>query len=178
MRFWRFIDSYEHLDPQLSTSYDPLLVVLSIVIACLAAYVALTVVDRIIKVKNPLLKRKWLITGAIAMGCGIWAMHFIGMLSYTVPISVNYNIPMTIVSAIPAMLGSGIALYVMSRSSINWQQLQIGGLLMAVGIGTMHYSGMEAMRMNAYMYYDLTLFIISILVAHVMATIALYINLL
>jgi PAS domain S-box-containing protein len=64
----------------------------------------------------------------------------------------------------------------MGRETIEWWRLQIGGLLMALGIGTMHYTGMEAMRMNGLLRYDVKLFILSIMVAHLLATSALYIQ--
>ena len=154
MQFWRFIDNYDHLGSQLPEAYNPILVAVSVSIACLAAYVALAVVDRILVAKNPSTKRMWLLTGAFAMGVGTWAMHFIAMLAFALPVDVVYSVPITLASVVPVILGSGVALHVMGRTSLNWSQLQCGGLLMAGGIGAMHYTGMEAMRMDAYMYYE------------------------
>src|SRR5204862_5283534 len=71
---------------------------------------------------------------------------------------------------------SAMALQFMNRARISWWRLNAGGLLMALGIGGMHYTGMEAMRMDAMMGYQPFLFALSILVAHVLATLALYIK--
>ena len=85
-------------------------------------------------------------------------MHFVGMLAFSLPIQISYKLSFTLVSIAPAIFGSGIALYVMSQIEIKWWRLQLGALLMALGIGTMHYIGMEAMQLNALMRYDLVLF--------------------
>lgn len=109
------------------------------------------------------------------MGTGVWAMHFVAMLAFTLPISVGYNIEWTIASVVPAVLASAAALFVMTQPDIGWKRIQAGGCLMALGIGTMHYLGMEAMRMNAHMLYEPTLFMTSILVAYVLAIVSLHI---
>lgn len=82
------------LDPRSAFvgTYDPTLVILSIVVAALAAYAALGLAERISAADKPLAKRSWLAVGAVTMGIGVWAMHFLGMLAYRVPVSVNYDI--------------------------------------------------------------------------------------
>ena len=160
----------------MAASYEPLLVVLSIVVACLAAYSALAVVDRVLASKQRAIQRAWLGAGAAAMGSGIWAMHFIAMLAFSLPVTVDYEVWITVVSMIPAVLGSGVALIVMSQHTVGWRRLHLGGLLMAVGIGTMHYTGMEAVRGPVMMRYHPVLFVASILVAYALATFALYIK--
>lgn len=173
--FWRFVSSTEHLGEPLSSSHNPVLVVLSVLVACLAAYSSLAVVGRILQSKKVATRYRWLAVGSFAMGAGVWAMHFVAMLAFTTPISVGYDIPCTIVSIVPAILASAAALWVMTQPNIGWKRFQVGGVLMALGIGTMHYVGMEAMRMNAHMVYDLPLFIISIVVAYILATLSLHI---
>src|SRR6266446_2842356 len=108
------------------------------------------------------------------MGIGVWAMHFLGMLAYRVPVSVNYDIWITLASVAPAVLASGIMLHVISQPRISPGSLVLGGGLMGAGIGVMHYTGMAAMRMNAVMRYDPVLFAVSVIVAVVLATTALY----
>jgi two-component system, NtrC family, sensor kinase len=173
MGFWRFGWNSD-LGPALGGSYNPLLVLLSIGAACLAAYTALAVVDRMVVARRPGTRTAWLVGGAGAMGSGIWAMHFIAMLAFSLPTAMTYKLWVTLFSVVPALAGSAIALHVMARDTIGLPRLQLGGLLMAVGIGTMHYTGMEAVRAQALMRYDATLFVLSIVVAHVLATGALY----
>jgi len=164
------------LDPRSAFvgTYDPTLVILSIVVAALAAYAALGLAERISAADKPLAKRSWLAVGAVTMGIGVWAMHFLGMLAYRVPVSVNYDIWITLASVAPAVLASGIMLHVISQPRISPGRLVLGGGLMGAGIGVMHYTGMAAMRMNAVMRYDPVLFAVSVIVAVVLATTALY----
>lgn len=176
MKFWRFVGPHTDLGPTMSGSHDPLLVLLSIAVACLAGYSVMSVVDRIRATKNPRMKRMWLASGAMAMGTGIWAMHFTAMTAFSMDMPVSYRLGITLLSVVPAILGSWISLHYLSRSSIGWWRLQLGGFLMAVAIGTMHYVGMEAMVMPSLLRYDPLLFVLSIVVAHVLATIALYIR--
>ena len=87
----------------------------------------------------------WLIGGSLIMGTGIWAMHFIGMLAYYLPVSIAYNLPIVIVSWLAAVIASGIAFYSLHRGFAHRFSLLIPGILMGSGIGSMHYIGMAAM---------------------------------
>ena len=170
----QFLDG--SLDPgsALAGTYEPTLVTLSVVVAALAAYAALGLAERISAADRPLAKRSWLVVGAVTMGIGVWAMHFLGMLAFRLPVSVNYDVWVTLVSVVPAVLASGIMLHVISQARISPGKLALGGVLMGAGIGTMHYIGMAAMRMSAVMRYDPVLFVVSVIVAVVLATTALY----
>jgi two-component system, sensor histidine kinase and response regulator len=176
MSHWGFLDS--SVDPRLALAgtYDPWLVVLSVIIASLAAYAVLGLAERISAADKPLAKRSWLAAGAVTMGIGVWAMHFIGMLAFRLPVKVSYDVRITLASVIPAVLASGIMLHVISHARISAGKLILGGTLMGAGIGVMHYTGMAAMRMDAVMRYDLVLFAVSVIVAVLLASTALYIK--
>src|SRR5262245_48177342 len=116
----------------------------------------------------------WLVAGAATMGTGVWAMHFIGMLALRLPIPVTYDIQTTLVSVIPSVLAAGVVLWIMSRSQWSVSLLVLSGVLMGLGIGAMHYTGMMAMRLAADMYYDPLLFVVSLIVAVILATLSLY----
>lgn len=174
--FWRFIAPNADLGQELSAAYTPFLVALSFFVAALGGYAALEVVERMASAPSPQTRRRWLAAGAAAMGSGIWSMHFIGMLAFSLPIPVSYDLTITLLSMVPAVFASAMALHFMDRARISWWRLNVGGLLMALGIGGMHYTGMEAMRMDAMMGYSPLLFALSIFVAHVLATLALYIK--
>lgn len=179
MYFWQLIGLQDNHGIEIfGTHSNPYLVVFSIIIASFAAYSSLSVVERMQSYKgnNTLLCITWHVVGAFGMGWGIWAMHFSAMLAFTLPVTVNYNLIQTLFSVIPAILCSGVALYIMAKKSINFLQLQTGAFIMASGIGLMHYTGMDAMEMNASMRYDTTFFILSIVVAHLLSTIALAIR--
>ncbi len=123
----QFLDS--SLDPgsALAGTYEPTLVALSVVVASLAAYAALGLAERISAADRPLAKRSWLVVGAVTMGIGVWAMHFLGMLAYRLPVSVNYDVWVTLVSVAPAVLASGIMLHVISQARISPGTLALGG---------------------------------------------------
>ncbi|MDP2829054.1 MAG: PAS domain S-box protein [Sulfuricellaceae bacterium] len=110
------------------------------------------------------------------MGIGIWAMHFVGMLAFSLPCSSSYDPTITFLSTIPGILASILALKIISRRELSHAQLATGGLLIGAGIGAMHYSGMAAMRLNGLIRYDPKLFLLSIVVAIVLATLALWIK--
>lgn len=176
MGFWRFSYLDPSAAPLLDESYDPGLVLLSIVIACFAGYTALLMTERMIASRfSTSLRISWNCCGALVMGCGIWTMHFTGMLAFDVPIPVAYDPGLTLLSLVPAILGSGVALHFMAQPTLTLPRAQLGALLMAVGIGTMHYTGMEALGMDG-LRYDLFLFCLSIVVAHVMALLSIYVQ--
>ncbi len=156
-------------------SYNPVLVALSILIASLAAYSAFGLAERISASEKLSVRRSWLIAGSIAMGIGIWAMHFIGMLAFRLPVPVTYDVWITFLSVLPATLASWLVL-IATRKRIEGLRLILGGTLLGVGIGAMHYTGMAAMRVAAVMFFDPVLFAGSIIVAIVLATTALYTN--
>ena len=126
---WGFLDAT--LDPGSAFvgTYEPTFVILSIVVASLAAYAALGLAERIGAADKPLAKRAWLAVGAVTMGVGVWAMHFLGMLAYRVPVRVNYDIWVTLASVAPAVLASGIMLHVISHARISAAKLILGGTL-------------------------------------------------
>ena len=154
MHCLEFLDDRVELGLAFSGTHDPILVTLSILVASLAAYAALGVAERIGSSEQPASRRRWLLAGAAAMGVGVWAMHFVGMLAFKLPVEVAYNLPITVVSIVPAILVSAVVLLIISRAQIKNHQLVMGGILMGIGIGTMHYIGMAAMQTAARMLYD------------------------
>lgn len=173
MSFWRFMDGTYEPSSALQGTYDPWLVLLSFLVAAMAGYAALNVAAHIGTRESTTARRAWLGLGALAMGTGIWSMHFIGMLAFSLPIYMRYDVTLTLISVVPGVIGSGLALAVMSRPHLHRHDLWGGGLLMAAGIGTMHYTGMEAMEMSAALRYDPTMFAASIVIAHFLAMFAL-----
>jgi two-component system, sensor histidine kinase and response regulator len=156
----------------LVATYDFRLVALSIVIAICASYVALDLAGRINQARDNA-RVAWLIGGAIAMGTGIWSMHYTGMLAYHLPVQVYYHIPTVFLSLVAAIAASLVALYVVSRQHISVLHVAVGSLLIAAGISVMHYTGMAAMRMPAMHEWDQTLVILSVAVALIVALAAL-----
>jgi two-component system sensor histidine kinase/response regulator len=154
---WQFLPVFDSVDAASDYVgvYDPWLVVASVVMAILAAYVALSISDRIVAAQTGRTRWAWTSTGAIVLGGGIWAMHFVGMLAFSLPCGVGYNLVGTILSIIPGILASGVALSVIGRKEQPGPlRLSVGAVLMGAGIGAMHYSGMAAMEPEALLRYD------------------------
>ncbi len=156
--------------------YDPWLVALSILIASFASYAALDVAARIASSSSRAQAAWWTGIGALAMGGGTWAMHFIGMLAFSLPCSVRYDPGITLISILPGILASAVALRVISRVNVTPGALLVGGLLLGMGIGAMHYTGMAAYRLEGLVRYDPALFSISLVVAVLLAFLALWIR--
>lgn len=155
------------------SSYSPVLVIVSILTAIAGSYAALSVAPRIMQAERTSEKLIWILVGALAMGSSVWAMHFIGMLSLKLPCSINYDPPMTFASMVPCILASGVALSIIGNHGVGKSSMVIGSVLLGAGIGTMHYTGMAAMRLEGLVRYDPTLFVLSILVAVALAYVAL-----
>jgi two-component system, sensor histidine kinase and response regulator len=154
-------------------SYDYRLVALSVVIAVFASYAALDLAGRVTAARGRV-RMIWLSGGAVAMGLGIWSMHYIGMLAFSLPIPVEYDWPTVLVSLIAAILASAVALYVVSRKTMHVWNAVVGSLFMGVGIAAMHYIGMEAMRMSAMCHYSWSMVSISVALAIVISLVALW----
>ncbi|MGA8101274.1 MAG: PAS domain S-box protein [Candidatus Acidiferrales bacterium] len=156
----------------LSGSYDYGEVARSVLVAIAASYAALDLAGRVTAARGQALL-PWLSGGAIAMGIGIWAMHFKGMLAFHLPVLVEYYWPTVLASLLVAILASAVALYVASRPKMGWAEALCGGVIMSAGIAGTHYLGMAAMRLPAITRYSPFLVICSILLAILFSLIAL-----
>ena len=158
--------------PLILGSYDSRLVLLSIVISILASYVALDLTGRLTASRGPI-RHAWLVGGALAMGSGIWAMHFTGMLAFKLPMTVYYHVPTVALSLLIAVLASLVALFVASSEALGYRPVAVGSLAMGAGISAMHYTGMAAMRLSAMHHYHHGLFLLSIVLAVVISFVGL-----
>lgn len=158
----------------LTGSYSTSLVVISLCVAILASYTALDLAGRITTAKGRA-AYLWITGGAVAMGVGVWSMHFIGMLALRLPFALGFDLGITALSLLIAVLSSGFALWLVSQPRLPAWQLAFGALIMGAGIASMHYTGMAAMRMTPGIDYDPTLFGASLLIAVVACGAALWI---
>lgn len=150
---------------EMAATFDLNLVVLSVIVAVFASYVALNLTHSI-AITRGRIQAMWLSGGSVAMGAGIWSMHFIGMLAFAVPgMEMAYDVPLMILSIVVAVGGSAIALFITSRLYVPVYSIILGGVAMAAAIAGMHYIGMASMRMAAEIKWDYTLVLTSILIA-------------
>ncbi|KKB08929.1 MHYT domain-containing protein [Devosia chinhatensis] len=158
----------------LNGTHDNALVILSIIVATVASYTALDLAARTHAATNRTWSRVWLSAASIAMGGGIWSMHFVAMLAHTMPgMDASYDPGLTLLSFALAVGVTGLAFAIVSRSSAILPLLA-SGLLMGLGIVGMHYTGMAAMRMPVRISYDAAWVILSIATAIVAAIAALW----
>lgn len=166
--------SYPDNAQVLPVSYSPGLVLLSLLIAIFTSSMAI----RLAWVARQSTSRqdRWmlLLGSSIALGGGIWAMHFVGMLALHIHTHVSYAPWITGLSMLPGIAASAVAMSILIRQDIGRLQLLVGGVLVGAGIGTMHYSGMAAMEMAPSLHFDPLMFGLSILIAVALAMLALW----
>ncbi len=173
------LSSYFLLGPepgvQMLGNYNIVLVILSYLVSSFAAYTAVDIsgIIKSTKEEEGKIPKGWLLGGAVAMGGGVFTMHFVAMLAFTLPIPVFYNVWLTLLSLVPAILMAGFVLNVMSGEKLGQGKLVISALMMAIGIGTMHYTGMFAMRGDMLMLYSPWIFALSIIVAKILSLLSL-----
>jgi two-component system sensor histidine kinase ChiS len=155
-------------------TYNVWLQLLSFVVAVIASYVALDLASRVSS-SSERTATYWLIGGAVSMGTGIWSMHFIGMLAFQLPIQMGYDVTITLLSMVIAILASGFALFTINRNELTLKRLLASGILMGLGIASMHYVGMDAMRMSPPIQFDPFLYVLSIAIAIAASVAALWI---
>ena len=143
--------------------------------SCLGAFLGLRCVTRA-RAYTGFGRARWLILASVALGAtGIWTMHFIAMLGYSIPgQQITYNVPLTIASMLIAIAVVGVGLFIVGFGNGGWLPLLTGGFIVGIGVATMHYLGMAAMSMPVSVHYDAGLFILSVVIAIVAGTAALW----
>ncbi|MBB4867702.1 PAS domain S-box-containing protein [Pseudomonas nitritireducens] len=156
--------------------HNAALVLLSVLIAIFTSTMALQLAGVARMSRNRFYRQLAIGTGAVALGGGVWSMHFIGMLSFQLCAAVRYDPLITLLSGLPSLFASWIALNLLAQRNVSQLQFIGGGVLVGAGIGAMHYSGMAAMQMAPLLRYDPWMFVLSIIVAVVLAVIALWVR--
>lgn len=159
----------------LVSQYNQILVVISFVVAILAAYTALNMAGRVVGSQG-IAARIWLAGGGVAMGIGIWAMHFIGMLAMDLAMSMSYDVAITALSMAIAIGSSMFALWLVSGEQLRLRRLLPGALVMGTGIVAMHYTGMAALEVSPGIVWDKTWVALSVVIALVASLVALWLT--
>ncbi|CAB3702084.1 MHYT domain-containing protein [Achromobacter piechaudii] len=157
-------------------SFNSGLVALSFLTAVLGSYVALLAAASIrTETEDGDIRIGYIIIGAVAMGgVGIWSMHFIGMQAQNLPFDVGYQVGLTALSFIVAAGFSGWAFWYVGRERFTFSRCLIGGMAAGLGVAAMHYLGMGAMRMPAVLLWNLPIVVLSVLIAVIAASAALW----
>jgi PAS domain S-box-containing protein len=149
-------------------------VALSILVAIAASFAALDLAGRARASASGRARGAWLATAALSLGGGIWSMHFVGMLAFSLPLPMTHDAGLTALSLVVAVLFTGLGFVVVLWQGARGRALALGGLLMGCGIAAMHYTGMAAIRVPASLRYDPLLVAASVLIAVGAATAAIW----
>ena len=156
----------------LTGSYDYGEMARSILIAIAASYAALDLAGRVTAARDRA-RTAWSAGGAIAMGIGIWEMHFKGILALQLPLPVVYHWPTVLAAFTVAVLASAVALYLVGRPTMGPLEVCYGSLIMGSGIAALHYLNMAAMRLAAESRFDLRIVFLSVALAIIFSLVAL-----
>ena len=148
MEFWRFSTPNLTEYVELQGEYNFLILFLSILVSTLAAYSFMVVLTRMWHTDTIVTRKAWKRFGSVSFGIGVWSMHFTGMLAFAMPVHMEYNTFLTIISTLPPMAGAYIAAKIIALQQFTFIRIQCSSLSLALGIGIMHYLGMEANGRN------------------------------
>jgi len=156
-------------------TYDPYLITLSVLIAVVGSYTGLRLARRL-QAKRGAARKALLSAASVAIGSGIWSMHFVGMLALELPVTIDYDVLLTLVSVLLAILVTGVGLHIASFGEVTTKKLVAAGTFMGLGISTMHYVGMAAVRANCVISYSVGLVATSVLVGIGASVLALWLG--
>ncbi len=176
MQIHRFFLSDSQSLPLLNGEYNHPLVALSLFVAVLAGIMAFQLAGMARTEKRPFNRQIFLLSGAFVLGSGVWSMHFIGMLAFSVCSTARYDRIITVLSMLPSFLASWVALLLIAKERVTRWQLIVSGILVGAGIGVMHYSGMAAVHKSLVLRFDPIIFGISIVVAVALSIAALWLR--
>ncbi|MCM3128411.1 EAL domain-containing protein [Paenibacillus provencensis] len=153
-------------------SVDQLLVLFSYLIAVVSSYNVLTLAGTLNRSKRA--NRAWLVYGAIVLGLGVWSMHFVGTMAGSNHLTINYDLMLILASIVVGIGASFVTLYLVVYGSLTKTRLYLGASIIAAGIASMHYMGMEAMDIG--LYYNPVYIVLSVLVAFLASVAALWLS--
>lgn len=156
-------------------TYGPLTPVLGFVMSSLGCFLGLRAATRA-RASRGAPRVRWLLLATVSIATtGIWVMHFVAMLGFTIPgQTITYDVPVTAASMLIAVIVVGIGLLIVGFGSSGWRTLLLGGVIIGFGVASMHYIGMAAMKMPDTVRYNYTLVVLSVVIAVVAGTAALW----
>jgi diguanylate cyclase (GGDEF)-like protein len=158
----------------LLVTWDSVLVTVSLIVAFIAAFTALDTAGRV-AVSRGYLAKLWLVGGGTAMGIGVWAMHFIGMLAMMMPMTMRYDIPLTAFSLLVAIVAAIFAFAQgVQGSHLTRRRLVRGTVILGSGVVAMHFIGMNALLIEPAIRWNYWLVTLSVIVAYAASGVALW----
>ncbi|BDT66774.1 sensor histidine kinase RcsC [Comamonadaceae bacterium OS-1] len=152
------------------------LLALAVGIAIFTACMALHIAGIARALTEPLHRHLALLAGAVAMGGGMWATHFVGMLGFELGTPVQYHLGYSLLSLLPALLASWLALFMLALNRIGSRHIGLAGVLLGCGMAAVVYGGMASMQMLPQRHYDLGWLLLSLALAIALSILALWIR--
>ncbi|WP_019071651.1 MHYT domain-containing protein [Streptomyces hokutonensis] len=153
--------------------YGAVTPVAAYLMACLGAALGLRCTTR--SLRRPQHRARWLAMGAVSIGCGIWTMHFIAMIGFSVQGAlVNYDTTKTLLSLLVAIVVVAVGVFLVGYRGGSPLNLAIAGTVTGLGVAAMHYLGMAAIQTNGTLHYDPLTVVLSVVIAVGAATAALW----
>jgi NO-binding membrane sensor protein with MHYT domain len=148
---------------------------LSYVVSCMGCFLGLRCTTRA-RAYQGAARARWLTLAALSIGTtGIWVMHFIAMLGFAIPgETIRYNVPFTILSMVIAVVVVGIGVFIVGFGRAGNGPLLLGGTIIGLGVASMHYLGMGAVRVDASLSYNYSIVAASVVIAVIAGTAALW----
>lgn len=165
MSYISFIDPHHVPENVMTGEYIPYLVLISYIVSAFGSFIGLTLASSVFRCSSQKMKIMFHTGGAFALGAGVWSMHFIGMLAYDTHIDMSYDMTLTGISMLIAVLASFMALSVTWLERLKMWHIVTGSFMLGGAICGMHYIGMEAMKMDADLRYNPDLFVLSAVIA-------------
>lgn len=155
-------------------SYGAVTPVAAFLMACLGAALGLRCTARSLRTERSF-KAGWLALGATSIGSGIWTMHYIAMTGFSLEEApIAYDEPLTFASLAMAVVMVGVGIFIVGYRGATRMALITGGTITGLGVATMHYLGMAAMSFPGTFEYDTLIVTLSVVIAVVAATVALW----
>jgi NO-binding membrane sensor protein with MHYT domain len=156
-------------------TYGPVTPVLGFVMSSLGCFLGLRCTTRA-RASQGAPRVRWLLLATVSIATtGIWVMHFVAMLGFTIPgQTITYSVPVTAASMLIAVVVVGAGLFIVGFGSSAWWTLLLGGVIIGFGVASMHYIGMAAMQMPDTVRYNDTVVVLSVVIAVVAGTAALW----
>src|SRR6185295_7369740 len=156
-------------------SYDYRLVALSILIAMLGSYATIELAGRV-RASHGVARLSWRTGGATAMAIGTWSMHYTGMLAFRLPVPISYDWPTSVLSFLPSLLASAVALVVVIRPKMESPRAFVASIFVGGGIAGLHYTAMSSMRFQGMDHFSPALVTLSVLLAMLFALLSLWLT--
>ncbi|AOW13576.1 histidine kinase [Hydrogenophaga crassostreae] len=162
------------MNPIVTTSIDPLLATLSFAFAVIGSFIALSAASRIREARGRLNFGNIVVAGVALGGIGVWSMHFVGMLALKMDTASSYAVVETLASLVAAIVATSLTVRYAAKAPEQLSRLLAAGVFLGMSVVVMHYLGMYGLKINGYIQWNYGLVALSIAIAVVAATVALW----